>query len=37
MQQFFSVLAFITMSRVRHGDVRPDKKLSVLENFDVDD
>lgn len=33
----FSVLAFITMSRVRHGDVRPDKKLSVLENFDVDD
>ncbi len=33
----FSVLAFITMSQVRHGDVRPDKKKSVLENFDVDD
>lgn len=33
----FSVIAFITMSMVRHGDVRPDKKLNVLENFDVDD
>jgi len=33
----FSALAFITMSQVRHGDVRPDKKKSVLENFDVED
>ena len=34
---FFSVLAFITMLQVHHGDARPDKKKSVLENFDVDD
>lgn len=33
----FSVLAFLTMGQVRHGDARPDKKKSVLENFDVDD
>ncbi len=33
----FSTLAFITMSQVRHGDVKPGKKKSVLENFDVDD
>ena len=33
----FSVLAFLTMTQVRHGDARPDKKKSVLENFDVDD
>lgn len=33
----FSVLAFVTMFQVRHGDTRPDKKKSVLENFDVDD
>lgn len=33
----FSVLAFITMGQVHHGDARPDKKKSVLENFDVDD
>lgn len=33
----FSILAFVTMSQVRHGDARPDKKVSVLENFDVDD
>ena len=33
----FSVLAFITMTQVRHGDVRPDKKKDILENFDVDD
>lgn len=33
----FSVLAFLTMTQVRHGDTRPDKKKSVLENFDVDD
>lgn len=33
----FSVLAFITMTQVQHGDARPDKKKSVLEHFDVDD
>lgn len=33
----FSVLAFVTMLQVKHGDTRPDKKTSVLENFDVDD
>lgn len=34
---FFSVMAFITMIQVRHGDARPDKKKSMLEHFDVDD
>lgn len=33
----FSLLAFLTMTQVRHGDVRPDKKSNILENFDVDD
>ena len=33
----FSVLAFITMMQVHHGDTRPDKKASVPEHFDVDD
>ncbi len=33
----FSVLAFLTMTQVQHGDARPDKKKSLLENFDVDD
>ncbi len=33
----FSVLSFITMSLVKHGDSKPAKKLSVLENFDVED
>lgn len=33
----FSVLAFLTMTHVHHGDARPDKKKSILENFDVDD
>ncbi len=33
----FSLLAFVTMSQVHHGDTRPDKKKSLLENFDVDD
>ncbi len=30
-------LAFITMFFVKHGDSKPVKKASVLENFDVDD
>ncbi|MBE5882848.1 MAG: SLC45 family MFS transporter [Lachnospiraceae bacterium] len=33
----FSLLAFLTMTQVRHGDVKPVKKESVLENFDVED
>lgn len=34
---FFSCLAFCTMMMVKHGDVKPPKKDSILENFDVDD
>ena len=33
----FSALSFVTMSFVRHGDVRPQKSKSLLENFDVED
>ena len=33
----FSVLSFITMLFVKHGDVKPQKKKSILESFDVDD
>ena len=33
----FAVLAFITMSQVKHGDSKPIQKKSMLENFDVDD
>lgn len=33
----FALLSFCTMTQVRHGDVKPQKKASVLENFDVDD
>ena len=33
----FSLLSFMTMSLVKHGDTRPVKKKSLLENFDVDD
>ena len=33
----FSVLSFVTMSLVKHGDVKPLKKASLLENFDVED
>lgn len=34
---FFSILALITMLNVHHGDVKPLKKKSILENLDVDD
>ena len=34
---FFSACAFYTMSRVKHGDSKPVKKATVLENFDVED
>ena len=33
----FSMLAFVTMIQVHHGDSRPEKKKDMLENFDVDD
>ncbi|MBQ8868313.1 MAG: MFS transporter [Oscillospiraceae bacterium] len=33
----FSALSFVTMSFVRHGDVKPQKSRSLLENFDVED
>ncbi|MBQ3848557.1 MAG: MFS transporter [Clostridia bacterium] len=32
----FSVLSFVTMLFVRHGDSKPQKKKSVIENFDSD-
>lgn len=32
----FSVLSFITMCFVRHGDSKPERKKSLLEHFDVD-
>lgn len=33
----FSLLAFLTMTQVKHGDVKPLKKKDVLEHFDVED
>ena len=33
----FTVMAFITMSQVRHGDSKPIPKKSVLERLDVDE
>lgn len=34
---FFMVLAFITMSFVKHGDNRPEQKKNKLEYLDVED
>ena len=34
---FFCVLAFCTMSMVKHGDSKPVPKKSILENLDVED
>lgn len=34
---FFVLLSFVTMLFVKHGDNKPQKKSSVIENFDVDD
>lgn len=34
---FFTVCAMLTMSQVKHGDSKPEKKKNVLENFDVED
>ena len=33
----FALASFCTMTQVRHGDVKPMKKKSILENFDVED
>ena len=33
----FSVLSFVTMLFVKHGDSKPEEKKSILEHFDVDD
>ena len=33
----FCVLAFITMSQVKHGDSKPMPKKDILENLDIDD
>jgi len=33
----FCILAFITMSQVKHGDSKPEKKANALDNLDVDD
>lgn len=33
----FSMLAFFTMTQVRHGDSKPEKKKDMLDNFDVED
>ncbi len=33
----FSVLSFVTMSMVKHGDQKPQKTKSILENFDVEE
>ena len=33
----FSILAFVTMTQVRHGDVKAEKKASLIEHFDVED
>lgn len=33
----FSVLAFLTMLQVKHGDNRPERKRNALENFDIED
>ncbi len=33
----FSILSFLTMLFVKHGDTKPLKKKSAIENFDVED
>ena len=33
----FSAVSFVTMSFVRHGDSKPQKTGSLIENFDVED
>lgn len=33
----FSLLAFLTMTQVKHGDAKPQKKESILDNYDIED
>ncbi len=33
----FTALAMATMSMVRHGDNKPERKKTLLENFDIED
>jgi len=33
----FAAIAFFTMTKVKHGDVKPIEKKSALEHFDIDD
>ncbi len=33
----FSVLSFVTMSFVKHGDQKPQKSKSILKSFDLED
>lgn len=33
----FSILSFCTMLMVKHGNVKPERKVNPLENFDLDD
>lgn len=33
----FTALAMATMSMVRHGDNKPERKKNLLENFDIED
>jgi len=33
----FTVIAFITMTFVKHGDVKPTERKNILESFDVED
>ncbi|HKM34594.1 MAG TPA: MFS transporter [Lachnospiraceae bacterium] len=33
----FTGLAFLTMTQVKHGDVKPEKKENLIEHFDVND
>ncbi len=33
----FAALSFVTMFFVKHGDAKPEKKASLLENLDTDD
>ena len=34
---FFTVCAIFTMSQVKHGDSKPEKKKNILENYDIED
>lgn len=34
---FFTLSAILTMSQVKHGDSKPEKKKNILENYDIED